>query len=595
MKRSTLIATVAGVLLAVAGNAQTTVSGTIDGHDYVDLGLSVKWATCNVGASSPEDYGNYYAWGETTTKSTYTTENSKTYGKEGMDDITGNPSYDAARANWGGLWRMPTQSEMEELIINCTFENIYDVEFSGYKGCKVASKINGNSIFLPAAGWRDGASSLRAGRMIAHWSSMPWENDSHSAYLLSSDHVIKANRNIGFNVRPVYGPISKNINTDDPAIYKPTGTLSGHDYVDLGLSVKWATCNVGASSPSDYGNYYAWGETTTKSTYTKENSRTYGKDMDDITGNPSYDAARANWGGSWRMPTVLEMEELVDKCTWTWTIQGSHTGYKVTSKINGNSIFVPAAGRRDELSLNDAVECGYYWGATPDEWDTQEAFFIDFSRADHLIKWNSRYYGYSVRPVYGPISKNINTDDPAIYKPTGTLSGHDYVDLGLSVKWATCNVGASSPGDYGDYFAWGETTTKSTYTEENSKIYGKDMGDISGNSAYDAARANWGGSWRMPTQKEMWALRHCRWISTTCGGHKGYRVTGRNGNSIFLPAAGLYNGSSLSYVGVGGYWWNSTPYENDMQNAYHVYFDFNRYGCTWFHRYFGLSIRPVSD
>lgn len=93
--------------------------------------------------------------------------------------------------------------------------------------------------------------------------------------------------------------------------------INGHEYVDLGLpsGLKWATCNVGANKPEDYGNYYAWGETGTKSSYGASNSKTYGKQMNDIKGNSQYDAARSNWGGSWRLPTEKELEELVNKCT----------------------------------------------------------------------------------------------------------------------------------------------------------------------------------------------------------------------------------------------------------------------------------------
>ena len=94
-----------------------TTNGQINGHDFVDLGLpsGLKWATCNVGASSPSEYGNYYAWGEVEPKESYTQENCLTWGQE-IGDISGNPQYDAARANWGGTWRMPTKSEFEELI-----------------------------------------------------------------------------------------------------------------------------------------------------------------------------------------------------------------------------------------------------------------------------------------------------------------------------------------------------------------------------------------------------------------------------------------------------------------------------------------------
>ena len=182
------------------------------------------------------------------------------------------------------------------------------------------------------------------------------------------------------------------------------GNINGHAYVDLGLSVKWATCNVGASSPSDYGNYYAWGETTTKSTYTDDNSKTYGNSSynRDIGGNASLDAARANWGGTRRLPTEAEFQELIDNCTWTWTTQGGHNGYKVTSKkkgYEGRSIFLPAAGWRYGSSLNFAGEGGYYWSSSPDGSDSEFARYLNFSSSRHDTYWGRRSYGRSVRPV----------------------------------------------------------------------------------------------------------------------------------------------------------------------------------------------------
>ena len=175
--------------------------------------------------------------------------------------------------------------------------------------------------------------------------------------------------------------------------------INGHEYVDLGLSVKWATCNVGASSPEDYGNYYAWGETTTKSEYTNSNSKTYGKSINDIKGNTQYDAARANWGGDWRMPTESEMEDLIYKCTWTWTTQNGVKGYKVTSKVNSNSIFLPAAGYRDGSSLNDAGGDGNYCSSTPYESNGYYAYGLYFNSSNHDMVYYDRFIGRSVRPV----------------------------------------------------------------------------------------------------------------------------------------------------------------------------------------------------
>ena len=207
-----------------------------------------------------------------------------------------------------------------------------------------------------------------------------------------------------------------------------TGTINGHGYVDLGLpsGTKWATCNVGASEPEEYGNYYAWGETTS---YTKDNShRTYGKSMGDISGDASYDVAQAKWGGTWRLPTAGEMKELVNKCTWTWTTQSGVNGYKVIGP-NGNSIFLPAAGYYDHHSSRSGVGgCGDYWSSTipsegddyetiheteisvvevpvelssttPSESDDYSAYHLHIYDSDHDVCRELRFLGCSVRPV----------------------------------------------------------------------------------------------------------------------------------------------------------------------------------------------------
>lgn len=146
-----------------------------------------------------------------------------------------------------------------------------------------------------------------------------------------------------------------------------SGTHAGHDYADLGLSVKWATCNVGATSPEDYGHYYAWGETSTKDEYYSENCTTENIELSDISGNVNYDAARANWGGNWRMPTETEFKELRDNCNCELTIQNGMAGMRYTSKKNGNSIFLPAAGTRYGKNTTVCGEPGMegvYWTST---------------------------------------------------------------------------------------------------------------------------------------------------------------------------------------------------------------------------------------
>lgn len=171
------------------------------------------------------------------------------------------------------------------------------------------------------------------------------------------------------------------------------------------------------------------------------------------------------------------------------------------------------------------------------------------------------------------------------------------MDLGLSVKWATCNVGATQPHGYGNYYAWGETSTKSEYTDRTCRTYRRyTSGDISGNSIYDVARANWGGSWRMPTKREMEELKNkCTWKWTTQSGVKGYRVTGPNGNSIFLPTAGECQRSSRYDAGKCGYYWSSTPYERKSDSAYQLDFDDSGHRVNCYFRYQGATVRPVSD
>ena len=181
----------------------------------------------------------------------------------------------------------------------------------------------------------------------------------------------------------------------------------------------------------------------------------------------------------------------------------------------------------------------------------------------------------------------------------GTISNHDYVDLGLpsGLKWATCNVGANNPWEYGHYFAWGETNTKAEYTIENCSTYTQQMGDISGNPSYDAATANWGGTWRMPTKAEMEELiNNCAWLIAIENGVYGAHGTGPNGNSIFLPAAGEYVETLLYEAEVQGSYMTSTPFENNTTHSYALSFQIPSWiGIDWFARYCGRSIRPVSN
>ncbi len=213
--------------------------------------------------------------------------------------------------------------------------------------------------------------------------------------------------------------ISKTTDTPD------NPEIGSHEYVDLGLTsgTLWATCNVGATSPEQYGDYFAWGETSPKkdsdgnyteyswstykwcngssSTLTKYcTNSSYGTVDNKTVLDPEDDAATANWGGDWRMPTKAEQDELRTECTWEWTTLNGVNGYKVTSKAEGNtnSIFLPAAGYRDDSSLNGEGSDGYYWSSSLYESYPSYACSLGFSEGWGW-SYNNRYNGRSVRPV----------------------------------------------------------------------------------------------------------------------------------------------------------------------------------------------------
>ncbi len=197
------------------------------------------------------------------------------------------------------------------------------------------------------------------------------------------------------------------------------GVENSHEWIDLGLpsGLKWATCNVGATTPGGCGDYFAWGGTGPQDyynwgTYRYGNGSTmskyctksgYGTVDNKTTLELADDAAHVNWGGKWRMPTKAEYDELMNttNCTWTWTTQNGVKGYKVTSKKNGNSIFLPAAGYRDYGgTLYNAGSRGYFWSSSlGTRYNSGSAYSLDFNSSD--VGWGNydRCNGYSVRAV----------------------------------------------------------------------------------------------------------------------------------------------------------------------------------------------------
>ena len=182
-------------------------------------------------------------------------------------------------------------------------------------------------------------------------------------------------------------------------------TLTPGDYVDLGLSVKWASCNLGASTPAGKGGYYAWGETSTKTEYSEKNYAYYkeGSGYTNIGENiagTQYDAATVNLGKDWRMPTKDEVQELCEKCTFTYGEVDGVKGYYATGK-NGNSIFLPRYGYK--LMYNYEEDQGYFWIGTEVDSNCGYHLWLDEGKA-YWDRLSLKPKGLQIRPVYSPSS-----------------------------------------------------------------------------------------------------------------------------------------------------------------------------------------------
>lgn len=204
------------------------------------------------------------------------------------------------------------------------------------------------------------------------------------------------------------------------------GQCNGHEYVDLGLSVKWATCNIGAVEPSDYGDYFAWGDVEQCESYLwyyyKYNTTGYSNSdgcnkYQVADGNKSGiwydngvfvgdgqmtlevgdDAATQLWGEGWRIPTPDEMNELITMCKWTWVNDGYISGYKV-ERLGGH-IFIPAAGCRYSTAYYGKGSYGYYWTNSLLNPYTMYAQSLYIHAGNYKVGFDERNYGLTIRPV----------------------------------------------------------------------------------------------------------------------------------------------------------------------------------------------------
>jgi len=295
--------------------------------------------------------------------------------------------------------------------------------------------------------------------------------------------------------------------------------------IDLGLpsGTKWACCNIGALSPEQGGGSYSWGETWEKEVYSQDTYKYFVNGVyvnigNDIAGT-EYDVAHVKWGGSWCMPTFDQFLELLDNCTLASTEYNRELGTLLTGP-NGTTIFLPLAPQN-------------YWSST---WMTSTFFAYVLNCGSH--SWGHSvgvvYDGHAVRPI-------INLEEPDT-DPLCPVA--EAIDLGLpsGTKWASWNVGASAPEEYGGSYAWGETEVKDNYDwstyiyyDSPSKTCHHIGNDIAG-TRYDVAHVKWGGSWRMPTAGQWVELmENCTMIETTQNGITGNLIIGTNGATIFMP------------------------------------------------------------
>lgn len=403
--------------IVVARPTETPSPGPDVPPGAVDLGLSVMWAQCNLGAGRPGDFGGYYTFGSLAEQEEYNDESYHLSGHFRDESISGHPRYDAAYAALAGKWRIPTVEEFNELIEKCAFELVTDSE-TGHL-CLRATGPNGNSILFPAGGWKSWSGPTDIGSYGWYHTSSPTMSDRNEmqwCFYFDPDGrapITSCNlgRTGGLLIRPVYLG-------DEELWHKPEVPVG--NAVDLGLSVEWADCNVGASGPYESGHIYSFADIDKKygfsSTIHSYNPADYLFDKD--LSDPAYDVAAYLWGDGWRIPSRAEWEELIANCSFEWqtAAETGRDGVKVTAP-NGNSIFLSAEGRYIYWASDYLGREAQYWSSTPntDDPGNRLAYSFLYSNREELsptnpgtVNWTSYISGLPVRPVRDKTATRTN-------------------------------------------------------------------------------------------------------------------------------------------------------------------------------------------
>lgn len=638
-------------------------SGDDTPYQMVDLGLpsGLIWADRNVGAETPQDNGLYFSWGNIEGHAVDENGNTmygysfdrNTYNETLGSQYTGSElavEYDAATANMGGEWHMPTIENISELVENTNHyyidadgNTVVESELSSSKKlrsiCFVKKGVDfnynnrSNFIEFPFAGNCSDSSLYNKGFYGYILSSSIYKSNTNSACCLATLNTGDIyyngglNRHLGSPIRGVRGPLE----------YK---------MVDLGLpsGLKWADRNVGAETPQDNGLYFDWGNVNGHRVDENGNTidgysfnlNTYATTSGDkYTGrtlDAEHDAASVNMSGEWRMPTIIEISELVENTDQCYIDLNGHKvpeseldssielrsvcfvkkGEDFNYDKRSNFIEFPFAGFCRNSSLHGDGISSIVWSSSIASVVGKFAhdLYLDSGGYISTSMESNRYMGLSVRGVYAPIEYNT-------------------VDLGLSVKWADKNVGAKTPQDNGLYFSWGNVkghvVGKNGYTIDRYSFDEDTYATTSGSqytgstldAEHDAATVNMGGNWRMPTMDEIDELIEStdkRYIdedgnilnksqlngsiklSSICFVKPGENFDYNDrSNFIEIPFTGCCLGSLLNYEGESGMiWMSSSVHNGSTQSARILYFDKEGNNKTLYSVYYsGLSVRGV--
>lgn len=712
--------------------------------EAVDLGVGVLWASANLGADEPYESGGYYFWGETEARKSFRLESYKWYPHEKYyhdRKFVLDESDDAARVALGEDWRTPSPDEWMQLFAECEWKR---ETLNGTEGIRVIGG-NGNSIFLPFCGFMTNEEKGPSSVYMTDTEYLLYGISTETPKVLVSTHPgdfgltirpVKSLAIEGFSINTTELEVKQDEKVLVPISFTPSrasvtsvswksddeniaivsdgivlginpgtvritatsrdGTMSSQcmvtvlewsypepESVNMGQSVEWASWNLGAASPTERGDYFAWGETSHKSYFGKENYKFYDEGGNFIKYSTSNsvldeedDAASQLLSNGWRMPTVEEVDELARNCSITSEVENGIEGYRVTAK-NGNSIFFPDYSYKVRNGLNEYYRGGDFsimrtssfgiddhhpTGGPFECWTRFLATAISFSAhsgalirpvryvtsrdlplnvhkvrlevgetfeglkslngANHSLSWSSR--NESVASVEGGDNGGCLTahkegrtwvvasaerggakDSCLVVVDKWRYPVAEAIDLGLSVKWASWNIGSTGLEDPGDYFVWGQTEHGRDYSSVGKQMVNKYLFymDIPSEELLgedDVAVVQWGEGWRIPSKEDYEELlANCTTEEATINGIHGMYFKGPNGNKVFFPVLGFMSGNRIGSIQQSIYLTRSFS-KTAYSISYAMFWDFSNtsYTCDlvdiqFGYQTIGMSVRPV--